>query len=92
MFVLDDRFLTMCAFLTGFGLGRQDDVDDAFRQWLADRQAEYKNFGAPPMVLAEAGIRPMGSSSRPLSDVEHAHAIATLWDLLIEFLEQMDTA
>jgi hypothetical protein len=88
MYVLDDRFLTTCAFITGFGIGRDDGIDEAFTDWLANRKADHKNFSFPPMVLAEAGLRQLGTvEPRPLTDAEHLQALDRLSDLLSEFLD-----
>ena len=92
MHVLDDRFLTTCAFVAGFGIARDDGVVPAFRDWLVDRQPRYKNYAFEPMVLAEVGLRPLGCTEpAPLSDAEHRQALDALADLLSEFLDDVSS-
>jgi hypothetical protein len=88
MFVLDDRFLTTCAFLAGFATARNDRVLQGFTTWLADRQPAHKNYSWEPMVLAEAGLGQLGDSgASELTRTQHDDAVQTLCDLLSKFLD-----
>lgn len=91
MFVLDDRFLTACAFVTGFATGRDDRVLEAFSAWLADRQAAYKNYSWEAMVLAEAGLAQLGDvEPTQLTNAQHEDAVRALCDLLLKFFGEVE--
>jgi len=91
MFVLDDRFFTACAFVAGFGTGRDDQLLQGFSGWLADRQPAYKNYSWEAMVLAEAGLKRLGGvEPTELTAAQHADAVRALCDLLLAFFDQFD--
>ena len=82
------RYDVFCAFITGFGIGRDDGVLVAFIEWLADRQPAYKNYGMYSMVLDEAGICRLGETEQvgEFSAEDDAAARTALVALLSQFL------
>ena len=94
MLVSTLRYDVFCAFIIGFGIGRDDGVLLGFTEWLARRQAKYKNYGLVSMVLAEARIHALGEiGQRPeLSAEEDARARAELLALLRLFLTETGAA
>lgn len=85
---LDGSYKDFVTFLLGFDAATSWNLLSGFREWLVVRNGDGNNLVWSALVQRLAlPEREHGYRCRPLDPEEDAHAVATLFRLLDEFLE-----
>jgi hypothetical protein len=87
MYILNTTYTEVCAFVSGFDLGVDENVLHGFREWLVSRGAERPELAWPSLVLGEIYQPESLPNPRKLTDSENEEAIQRLFDLLFEYLK-----
>jgi hypothetical protein len=92
MCLLDGRYESACAFVTGVDMACSGEPLRGFNEWLALRAGGRWNLSWMGLVLYEAFpdadfIDLDGPSRRPRTDAEHTIAFEKLFELISEFVQ-----
>lgn len=91
MFVLDDSYVTLVAFIDGLAMGVDDGLLDGFQEWVARETTgspDARHWGA--VVASQVSPR-VQDGREPLSSMsqeEQARSSAELLSLLTRFLDR----
>jgi hypothetical protein len=88
MFVLDDRFVTLVAFIDGLALGLNDGTLDRFQKWVAIAAGapDSRHWSAVVASRVSQSVRD-GAALSEMSEDEHAQSSSELFEFLRRFLE-----
>lgn len=90
MFVLDDGYVTLVAFIDGLALGVDAGILDAFQEWVARETTgapDARHWGVVVASQVSRVVREVGEPLSAMSQAEQARASAELFDLLTRFLD-----
>lgn len=90
MFVLDDGYVTLVAFIDGLATGVDDGVLDGFQEWVARETTgspDARHWGVIVAAQVSRGVRD-GCELSAMSQEEQARSSAELHSLLTRFLDR----
>jgi len=89
MFVLDDGYVSLVAFIDGLALGTDGGVLDGFREWLVREvigTPDSRHWSVLVASRVSHDVREGRRSLAAMSAEEQAHASAELFTLLMRYL------
>jgi hypothetical protein len=88
MYLMDESYATVAAFVTGYDLACEGGVCTGFREWLVIRVGLGSNLGWEALALHAAFPTSGNPQAAVLASAEtQRHAIDTLFNLLAEYDE-----
>ncbi|MEV7682940.1 hypothetical protein AB0O64_30975 [Streptomyces sp. NPDC088341] len=92
LYGLDGTYYPTVTFLMGLDMGRSGRLLDGFTEWLLRRKGEESSLGWQALTLEEAfpdaGIRHWGALTKDQQQL----AVDRLFSLLLDFLDERDSA
>lgn len=86
LYVPGSTFLATCAFILGYGWGRDDGSLDGFHDWLLARGNGRSELGWPSLVLCEIYPHDRLPDVRKFTEAQDKEAIQVLFELLAAYL------
>ncbi len=90
MFVLDDGYVTLVAFIDGLALGVDAGVLDGFREWVARETTgalDSRHWSVIVAAQVSNGVRDGSAPLSAMSQEEQVRSSAELFNLLTRFLD-----